>query len=66
MVSGSSAIYAYLIVEGFLNLDVHDLVRLGSEGEDSYKAEVRISQPNFKEDNQIVGLQRDRWSLKHI
>ncbi len=41
-----------LMAEGFLNfnLDAHDLIGLRPESEVSYKAEIRISQPNFKED----------------
>jgi len=41
-----------LTAEGFLNLnlDVHDLIGLRPESEAPYRAEIRISQPNFKED----------------
>ncbi len=44
-----------LIAEGFfnLNLDVHDLIGFGSGGKGPYKAEVRMSQPNFKEDRKL-------------
>ncbi len=44
-----------LMVEGFLdlNFDVHDLIGLRLEGEDSYKAEVHISRPLFKEDKRF-------------
>ncbi len=44
-----------LIAEGFLNLnvDVHNCIGLRAEGKDFYRAEVRISQPTFKEDERF-------------
>jgi len=44
-----------LIAEGFinLNLDIHDLIGFVLGGEVPYKAEVRISQPSFKEDKRF-------------
>mgnify|MGYP005666240695 FL=1 len=43
-----------LIAEGFINLDIHDLIGFVLGGEVPYKAEVRISQPSFKEDKRFV------------